>query len=226
MGSFRFPPALINSYHALAVLAGVAFLVGLISPGRVGNIGAYSAFLGAPLFLSALAVFTGILGLHVGGAEESWWRERPLPPGRQGLRLAALVGLGLALLLPFLFAFRALTGGSWKGLLLSLPLLGLCGHTWAVVGFHAAAYVKSSGVRFLTVYGALLVVYFAPMFFAFPLSPILAAGELWRGETAGVWGLLLWGGLDLIAAGGWWLWGSKSRSEVSAGGSGSGRGSD
>lgn len=211
-GDFRFPPGLINSYHALAILAGVTFLVAVLSPGTVGGLGRYAGFFGPPLFLATLALLSGVLGVHVGGAEATWWEERPLPPGRALGRLAALVGLGLCLLLPFLLAFRALIGGGWGGTVAVAGLLVAAGLAWAGAGFLAASALKSGGIRFVGVYGIMSLVYFVPLVTALPLSPISAVTALWEGIGGQAWvGLGWWWGMAAVSLGGIWVW-KRSRS--------------
>jgi len=208
---FRFPPGLINSYHALAILAGVAFLVALLSPATVGGLGRYAGFLGPPLFLSTLALLSGLLGVHVGGAEAEWWEQRPLPPARALGRLAALVGLGLGLFLPFVIAFRALVGGSWGGMAAVLGMSLMTGLAWAGAGFLASSAIKSGGIRFIGVYGFMIAVYFVPLVAALPISPIPTVTSLWRGDLKpGLVGLAFWCGLAALSLGGVWLW-TRSR---------------
>ena len=205
--NYRFPPALLNSYHALAVLAGISFLMALLSPGKVGSLGGYAGFLGPPLFLSAMALLAGILGVHVGGMEQAWWATRPLPASRTLWRLAGLVALGLGLLFPFLAAFRALAGGGWVAMLGVAGLLFAVGLTWAGIGFITGSVIKSGGVRFIAVYGCLILVYFVPLIAALPVSPIIAVIALWKGDLEyELTGFLGWWGLAAVALGGVWLW--------------------
>lgn len=207
----RFPPGLINSYHALAILAGVVFLVALLSPGTVGGLGRYAGLFGPPLFLSTLALLSGLLGVHVGGAEAEWWEERPLSPAHALGRLAALVGLGLALLMPFVIAFRALVGGSWGGMVAALWMSLATALAWAGAGFLASSAIKSGGIRFIGVYGFMVVVYFVPLVTPLPISPIHTVTSLWKGDLEpGLIGLACWCGLAALSLGGVWLW-SRSR---------------
>ncbi|MBC7099066.1 hypothetical protein H5T52_08110 [Candidatus Bipolaricaulota bacterium] len=205
--SHWFPPGLINSYHALAILAGVAFLVALLSPGTVGGLGRYAGFFGPPLFLATLALVAGFLGVHVGEAEAAWWAERPLPPGRTLARLAALVGLGIWLILPFLISFRALTGESWGGMAGALGAIIVVGLAWAGAGFLAGSVIESGGIRFVGLYGVMLLVYLVPLVAAFPVSPISTVTALWKGDLEqGLVGLGCWGGLAALSLGGTWAW--------------------
>ena len=207
MAKLHFPPSLINSYHALTILAGVAFVVALLAPGTVGSLGGYASFLGPPLFLGALTLISAILGVHVWGTEEAWGRERPRSPRAAMGRLLALVGLGQLLLAPFLFGFRGLVGGSWAGAFLVQALLFGCSLAWAGVGFIASGGLKSSGVRFVGVYATLFAIHFVPLAIALPISPPLVALALWDLKLGpGLVGLLLWMGLAVVGLGGVWGW--------------------
>lgn len=207
MAKLHFPPPLVNSYHALAILGGIAFLAALLAPGTVGSLGGYASFLGPPLFLGALALISAILGVHVGGTEEAWWRERPLSPRAAVGRLVALAGLGQLLLAPFLFGFRGLIGGSWTGAFLVQALLFGSSLAWAGVGFIAGGGLKSTGIRFVSVYGTLFAVHFAPLASALPVSPLTASLALWDLKLGpGLVGFLLWMGLAVLGLGGVWGW--------------------
>lgn len=207
MVKLRFSPSLVNSYHALAILGGIVFVVALLAPGTVGSLGGYASFFGPPLLLGALALISAILGVH-GGDGRGLGRERPLSPRAGAGRLIALVGLGQLLLAPFLFGFRGLVGGSWAGTFLVQALLFSCSLAWAGIGFAAGWGLKSSGIRFVVVYGTLFAVHFAPLATALPISPLVAALTLWELKLGpGLTGLLLWMGLGVLGLGG--LWGRK-----------------
>lgn len=207
MAKPRFPPSLVNSYHALAILGGIAFVVALLAPGTVGSLGGYASLLGPPLFLGALALISAILGVHVGGTEEAWWRERPLSPRAAVARLVALTAVGQLLLAPFLFGFRGLIGGPWSGALLVQALLIGNSLAWAGVGYIAGGGLKSTGLRFVGVYGILFAVHFVPLAIALPVSPLTASLALWDLKLGpGLVGLLLWLGLAVLGLGGVWGW--------------------
>ncbi|MGC9529508.1 MAG: hypothetical protein ACP5G2_02665 [Candidatus Bipolaricaulaceae bacterium] len=199
MSGFRFPPALINSYHALAILAGLAFLISAVAPVQVGGLRTYGAFLGTPFFLGVTALLIGVLGLHVGGAERHWEGEVPGAARHRVVRLTGLLTVGWALLTPFVVASRLLQGGSWPGLGLAALFLLVCGWWWAAAGLAVAGRLESGGTQFLVKYGGLAFVYFAPLVLAIPVSPIVILSRLWDGPDAvGLGGIALYGGLDLV----------------------------
>jgi hypothetical protein len=214
----KFPPQLLTSFHALTILAGLAFFISVLPLGQAPGV-----WYDGPFLLYVVAFLLGVLGLQVGDAERSaWWTER-LPPGRQAGRLLWLVGLGVALDFPFLTAYRAWVGANWWGWGLALLFLVAFGFLWSLVGFAAAGRIQSEGLRFFAKYGGLVVASFVPLAFALPISPFSALGSLWEGRgMAGPIGLVLYATVDLLALG-WWIW--RGRIDLfSASGHGPGRG--
>lgn len=188
----KFPPGLANSLHSLLVLLGIAFLVSSLSPTRVEGLWEFPATLRASWFLAALALFSGVLGLQVGVAEGSWWRDLYQPCPHPLRRLAVLSGLGVGTFLPFILGFRALSGAPWAGLPGLCSLLLLSSYAWAVAGRWILEALKSEGTGFVLRYITLAVAYFVPLPFAIPISPIVAAHALWETRLLGLWGLGWW----------------------------------
>jgi hypothetical protein len=194
----KLPPGLTNSLHSLLVLVGIMFLVSSLSPTRVEGLGEFPAALRASWFLGSLALLSGVLGLHVGVAEASWWRGLYRPCPHPLRRLATGCCLGVGLFLPFLVGFRALSGAPWSGLPGLVSLLLASSYAWAVVGRWTLEALKSEGAGFALRYSSLALAHFLPLPFASPISPVVAALSLWETRLPGLVGIGVWGTLGAV----------------------------
>jgi len=199
----RLSENLVNPYHGFAILVGAAFIAAVLWP--EGGAAALAALMRGPFLYHTVALLVGFLGLQIGEAERGYGVQVGL---RRGLRLAGLVGIGLALVLPFLLIHRVETGLPWPGFAAMVGFLVLYGLFWALVGYGLGAVVPWEGLRFALKYGGLLVVTLVPALGGLPVSPFPTVEGIWRGSVAGWGGLILYGGLDLGALG-VWQWASK-----------------
>ncbi len=202
----RISESLITPYHAFAIFAGSAFATALLWPESLPA--AFVAVMRGPFLHHTVAFFLGFLGVQIGEAEYGYGTH---PWLRRALRLVALVGLGVCLVMPFLLVHRVETGLPWPQFGALCGFFLLYGLFWALVGYGLAAAVHWDGLRFAVKYGCLFLVVFPPTLAGFPLSPFSTVDGLWAGAAVGWGGLTLYGALDFGALGAW-RWASRRSS--------------
>ncbi len=202
----RIAESLVTPYHAFAILSGTAFTAAILWPASPAD--PLGMLIRGPLLPITVGLLIGFLGLQVGEVERGYG---PYSPGQRAGRLGALVGFGLALVLPFLFIHRVERGLPWIPFAGIVTFLYAYGLFWALVGLGLAAAVHSDGLRFVVKYGSYCACAFALALPGLPASPLTALGALWRGMGSGWWGLVLYGALDLGAMGAW-LWAKRGSS--------------
>lgn len=191
----RLRAELITPYHGFAILCGVAFASSLLWPEGEPT-AALGAFMRGPFFPQAVAFLLGILALQVGEVERGYGAY---PPLRRVGRLAGYVGLGLALVVPFLLLHRVEAVLPWPAVGGAVGFLLPYGVFWSIVGYGVAGAVHFPGFRFALKYGSYLAGFFLPR------SPLSPAGYLFEQGGAAGWGALVYGALSLgtLAV---WIW--------------------
>ncbi|MFO8034587.1 MAG: hypothetical protein R6U88_05435 [Candidatus Bipolaricaulota bacterium] len=195
------PERLVGPIQRFVILTGLAFVAGTAVPATVGDYpGSLAATHGGRLFLYALALLLGVLGLQMGEQLGGLTYPRR-PPPRRVAHLAGLGAMALALAGPFLVAYRAWTAAPWSNWGLAVAFLVVTLGCWVVIGAGLAAVIHLDERRFVAKYLVLGTVTLAPLSAPIPLSPLLALAEAWEGEAARAavgWGLpVLWAFLCL-----------------------------
>ncbi len=212
------PQRLVGPFSWFTALVGLFLLISSLVPGSVGQYqGSLEAAHAGRLFLYALTVLTGILGLQI-GEELGGLPYTQLPVRRQILHLAGLDGLGLMLAGPFLVIYRAWTGSSWSSCMLSLSFLAFHVACWSLAGVALATVITLDERRFVAKYALLAAALFASLPASFPLSPLVAVTKVWEAKCwwPGV-GSSLPAAVGLLSLG-VWLWRRRMRSSVAHGG--------
>ncbi len=199
------PESLVPSFQRFFLLAGVLFAVGTLTPVSVGD---YSDSLEAlhrgRLFLYALSPLFAALGLEVAD------RLAALRAGR----LAGLMLLGWALVIPFVVAYARWTGAAWSNGALVLAYAGIVFVSCAMLGALLEAVIVLDERRFVTKYLVLALIMAGPLPSPLTLSPLVAVPEIWEGHlVAAATGLVIPLATALLSLG-VMGWKARSRSSV------------